>query len=553
MRGFSARLPGNASEAVAVALAVASVLLRAPRNLTREAAESPLDILAVAVATVDAATVAPVLVDGVTLLLIAVNAWLVVPTIYPSAWAPERLGFRIIASGLTLWWVRLTSQLRAETVSGTGFQPVVAWIGVAVVVIVGYHAATTELLDPEGQYLQPTAFLVARGGGDPSLPTYREDRARLAERPVLWVVYIGIAVLGSAILYATPAFFPGSIIGLINSTYPLFEVLAVIYVSGRVYTRERRGPDRTPVDELGVFESNIYTSVRRSVETGGFKGMVSVLICLFGLLISTGTAITVIPATAVLDAIPPTTQAGYLMLISGVIVGAYGSWYWYRQLRRLPAFLSAWQLTMTELDSFGDFLQLELNQGSPGPTTRPIDYGATASLLFATAVFLAVVYVQQGPALPFVALVAWGCFAAALITAIFVTLNRESQAALSDEIALPGAIVIQGLVSIVVFGRLFGRPEIQLLGNFITAIFLPTAFLLPSLAAGVTDNTADSDTDADKGAPWLGPSVFGILGVLGAVLWTVVDVVGWFFLLVAVMGIGGTTVEAIYWLIVRNE
>ena len=532
MRPIGGRLPTQHIELVAVLLAVGTGLVRAPRHLTREALAQPLDALTILLAIGDVATVW--LVDIASLLLLSIVLWLFIPQVYPSVFQPQRRGFRLIVIFLALWLVptAMTPDGPVRPVPIDGVWAGVVWVLLAVCLFSAYHALAEQPLAPESQFLRPLAMLVDRSGGG-TLSGYRRVRERLAERPILRPLNNVVVIAGGAAVYAIPAMFLGFVASIVTSVYPLFEVLTIVFIAGRVYARERAGPNRAATDRLGTVEEEIYASIQAAIDTGGLKGIVAVFTCLFGLLLATGMAIGAVQITTMIDAVPPTTRGGWLVLTSGLVSGAYCGWVWYRQLRRLPDFLTAWQLAVAEGSSLMTLFGGDADRSSPAIVTRPVDNGLIPPFVFAISTFIALFVVRLGASLPAIMVAGWVIFQFAIGAAVVATIQRDPQPALTDETAIPVGIAAQGLIVAVVFGGLFNPLGVAAFGIFLFVGFLPVAFWYPTIEA----TTASS---ASSGAVSI--ALLAAFGLIAGMLWRIVDSMSAFFLIVSAVCVGGAVI-----------
>lgn len=266
---------------------------------------------------------------------------------------------------------------------------------------------------------------------------------------------------GHVIDFSTRAVFGSAVLGFISAVilglYPFLELI----LFGWILLAVTRGYHNLPVPPFEVigFETRSFREIARAIRT--HKGFFSVVLIatgflIAGFLVSSGVAVmTVRRAENVMGLTPLDWVVTLLVLSPFFVSGGFSAWFWYRELRRLPAFIDGW----TSDDA----------AACSSITRPPLLLLPPALLIAAIAVSGQPVVSLGGVVIGFI-LVGWSGIK---------TLHIEPQSASSDRYALPGALIIQ-LGSLMAMGSTqFGRATLLSTGAALTALVV--LFFLPDI------------------------------------------------------------------------
>lgn len=187
-------------------------------------------------------------------------------------------------------------------------------------------------------------------------------RMKQLPRPLQWLI-IFLTAMAIGVIFLAPSFVIGFVLAIVNSFYPIPEGLIFV---GIVLKYSPRGPvfgDRTKPDIVPDIEFGTAQWATDAVQN--LKGAILVIYSVVGMLLCgmvfimgigiaeshLGTLLTMVRSLAANKAIQLSAFGNALTLILfviGVMVfpfvyGSYGLFYWFRQLKRLPAYANYWE------------------------------------------------------------------------------------------------------------------------------------------------------------------------------------------------------------------
>ena len=420
------------------------------------------------------------------------------PRVFPEELAvvADRRGYRLLAAGFvvtasdTVSSVLLrgggASSRSASTALGVGAIPLVICVGYVGVI------ATRDVVD-----LGPAAHAVSErldvtGASEESDATGTASfRDRLSD-----VVSVGV-------MTAAPLPFLAMAVAVAGLLYPVPEGLAVGWgIIGAVDSRFDRGVgERLPNRERTDLEGSAFDLVVNAVRST--KGIPTVALTLTGL----GGAVVIVGVlnsntprfareglTAVRsDPLFAWSVLGMVLVLLGS--GLFAVWFWARVIRRVPAYLRAWNTSNAEASPLAD-------EALPEPVTRPVGL----LLPFAVTILPAAAFTQtlrfdyffgsRTAVLTGYGIV-WPLSLAVLGWAVRRTRRTEPQPPSSDSRALPIALTVEWTVfvllqPIVLFvGRASGirfPPRMEGTGLLLIIIAMVMfIFVYPDLEASAND------------------------------------------------------------------
>lgn len=513
-------------------LAAGTVGLRLPRHLDFQGVEIVVDGLTLLLAVPGLADLVPAITTALSGVVILLGLWIVVPTALPSVYRPTRPGFRAIVTCLSAGFVPLVRWGTHSWTRSTALMLFGAWTTVALISMIGYHRLSGPLLVEGCQFRAPQDrfYRLSRTGNfqyPPQIP-HMDANAPRTKR----VAVKTLAIFGNAAVYALPCLFLGGIVASTLILEPLFELMLVLFVFGQVVVTVSPSRTQNSLKRIATVEDRFYETVQRTIDVGGSQGFVAVLLSLWGFANMAGLAIGTEELLKRFATFPPTTVLGWTLLLSGLTATLYGIWYWSRQFARLPDALSAWQLAMENEKSLREIITADGITDSPGPITRPVDYGFgpiwTLYIVFvAIRTFPAVLAVR-----PEILLIGYLLLTLVTLATVIVTIQKDPQPALTDIVAIPGALALQTLMlsGILAYARLVG--PLTVLYVVMGVILLPAVYALPTLRRTISLETTTPGTVA-----------YVSIGLLGFVLWQSVDAAPSVFLGLVVVGFGAGVLE----------
>lgn len=258
--------------------------------------------------------------------------------------------------------------------------------------------------------------------------------------------------------------------------WPVFELLVLTWIGasalGLDMPESRRADGRRP-SPLDL-ERRISEGARSA--TRSFKGFIGTIVILVGLLLNgivVATSASAVVLLAGTIAVRPSTLttlhdaaglAGVLyvpLLATAVTLGAgYGSWFWLRELDRLPFFLQA-----------SGWLHRPGADGKPpegsGIPTRPVGLLVPTLIAFAPLAYIAVTAPEMaaGAASQSHLLLfdlSLGLIIVLVVAAVYATIRREPQPPRWENVVLPVAFAVQlAATSIAIAPGIPGEPVVQ--------------------------------------------------------------------------------------------
>lgn len=292
----------------------------------------------------------------------------------------------------------------------------------------------------------------------------------------------------------------GLLLVVLYLMYPVPELAVLGWVGYRYLPAERLPAipgfrEDRPLDvEASVVES-------AGVATQGLKGLLTVVLAVFGFSIPlvflfVSVAIVVQSASIVTQlssGTPSQWVAAFVGYTTALVLGCYGTWYWFRQFVRLPWFLDAWR----------ERLPVEVAVEYPDPE-RPLRARPPGLLL--PMVLLVVVMVDaqrygswpEAPVVPPTHLAAWTALLGVVLWTAYRGQVGRAQEPSTDALALPAAFLVQMLGAFLwmdlggealtvrtVTGRvpperlLAALLEPMTFGGLVFVVLLPYVFFLP--------------------------------------------------------------------------
>lgn len=282
------------------------------------------------------------------------------PSVYPERVGSRRgrPGFRLVVAGVALVVaVPLSLALTSFDVTvsyalvGTYLSAVVV-VGIAAFGLYFRATQPLPLSDPDGD-----GFAVLRGRVEESAADHQRYLRRLETRsPWAARAVRGLAVVATMATYLAPCLFFGVGAAVLDSLFPLLELLVVVALLFRV-GRRVGVLDRSVPDVESQFYDRLTTATRSTRGTAGVMMVVVALLLatfVFSLWLRVGPRFWAVEngvtsvvrslgpgpyAPTVLDAVADLV-AGVGVVVAPPVASGYAIWYWLRELRRFTAFES---------------------------------------------------------------------------------------------------------------------------------------------------------------------------------------------------------------------
>lgn len=449
----------------------------------------------------------------------------------------DRLGFRLVVAGtafLSFLPVQYHSAASGPHVQGALaplswllvdryflYLPAAVLSSMLLFLVYFWVTANRPFFDSGSSVMQLFVSLVGRYEEDPVAYLRRRHDAYANRGGVTWFLVAGFTAIAIGVIHTLPVVLLGVVAGVVNAVFPLLELLVLGWAVNRVASeRFRHRFDRTlPFDRLLSVEEDFYKGVR--LATHSTKGWAAVtLVC--AALIATASAysfafslVDVVGFGNYLDSVfvwdelwfefthdphrwreDTLYQIGTVVAISlsgwnwiglGVAVstlGLYGMWFWYRELKRLPHFLSAWAVSV-EAEAVP-----ELTESQSTPVVRPPGLMLPPTLLFAAGIghFSHVVLGDAGFGTDSTVLVwlvgpgfalVWPILTVATAWTVWRGIHGNPQPHGTDAYAIPGTVLCQGTIQWFVLwqlGVISRNYAVGGIGMFV--VFLPWYFFL---------------------------------------------------------------------------
>lgn len=269
---------------------------------------------------------------GVVLVLLVAFA----PQAYPTLGEAvgRRSGFRLLFAGVTLSIAVLASGLR--TVAAVLVAIGTAYVGAGLFVAYLRLVLRWRLLEPDPRTIAPVDAMFPRDD------LRAEVERDLARDGALGVVGTALWVLAVGLFFVLPCFVAAVVVVALARAASLPDLVALGYAAWPVVA-PRLDLGRSLPEPLADVEAHLLGVASRCTEsiTGASLGLLVAL----GLFASGSLLrVAVVVAGAVVRGRIPIGGPGDASSLVGIAVvlaaaGGYGLWYWYRQLRRVPAFL----------------------------------------------------------------------------------------------------------------------------------------------------------------------------------------------------------------------
>lgn len=319
-----------------------------------------------------------------------------------------------------------------------------------------------SFLNPEGNALQiPIWTLQAEFPENDTVASFRYERDAYAEKGgVALVLFAVLNMIMIGLLHTLPAACLGIMIGLMNSLFPLLELLTLGWLVSHILIDRLevwRGWS-FPLSRLIEIEDEFYQGVAIASHP---KGLSAILIIIFGLELAasmfvltfgllTGSAgdYFIVRFNAAIGRLlrAPLTYGIYLNIwnamgemISLSTLGLYGVWFWFRELRRVPRFLRKWdENVLRETRIGGISYGGELVPRPPGLMLPPTLMFAVWSLYFGSRIE----FLRS----PFVFAIVWPVLALTVTWTIWRGIYGKPQSPETDSYALPVAVTVQAII-----------------------------------------------------------------------------------------------------------
>lgn len=411
------------------------------------------------------------------------------PAIFPTRFREQvtTTGFRLLATLVALsvaFWMETVFSSDRFIGSATFFLPgflfVLMIVGLVLLLYFGRRQGV-GLFDPDNTAIMVPRYMMNASSGE--YRSFRETRTRFRGRPWLLRGYKSLLTLVVGGTFGFPLIFFGTIIIIINRFYPLLEVLVLSAVGVRLLSRYGKGEDLLLPDRALDLEDEVYDTISQA--TNGLKGPMALFVPTIGLAVSSVYFSLALPflggfrasisniSSELLDTFEPNmclangpcipeyiyyvnnwhqqpmdvlhlilvkinlVWNSFSNLVIPLTIALYGFWFWFRGVKRVPAFLDAWEA----VDSSG-------TNGPEPPqtsTVRPPWFMLPPALLFFA--WWANTYVTLTPPyndiLVAVYAITWPTLLGVTLWTVRLGFTGTPQPPETDNYVLPGALLIQ--------------------------------------------------------------------------------------------------------------
>lgn len=377
------------------------------------------------------------------------------PSALPGEFEPitKNVGFRALAASTTIVFTRIYSPATG------GWLSLVVFYFVSAVVVEQYAARVDDERYPEHFYRWMIRALVqSQSESEKSSEIEEWVTVRRGEAGTWFgslMVFVERALVSLGLLL--PFFVLGVFVAAFGLVYPIPELLAVGWVGG---SRFLRGFDRYETVDI---EQPIYTVLSTDI-SNSLKAFTALIATGSGFFFhATIFSIFAYGVVPIFDVLGPAIHLsplrstlifafGTSLALTLLLFPVYGLWFWRRELKRLPAFLSYWEWRHSEPRREEDRPKCQ--------TSRPPGLLLPSSVLLLTlplALVVTEVPDALGDAEVTIAgyLIVWLLAAGLMVWSIRWPYQNEAQPPRTEQWSIPTSHVIQGLaVGIAITGMM---------------------------------------------------------------------------------------------------
>ncbi|WP_152420059.1 hypothetical protein [Halorubrum distributum] len=297
------------------------------------------------------------------------------PRIYPNTlfelFAGKRWVRMLLSAYVTMWATYWYVTLLGRVATGYPFLPtlsnelILPLMGIGFVLIGSllYKWESRDVIHPESYFVHPIRLF---SGDDPE--DVREENASIPENTVIQIVYRSAVMIAGTSIYVLPVAIFGTLIGVLNVYYPILELAAILAVAGLLVLQNDLTPRsgswlKKPFESAQEVDERFYQQIRVANSPRAWSlfllvilsSLFSVLLLLRPPAVFIGTYSTtpetviraytdIIQSVSLSSVVNAAESSGSLigwvaLKITPFGVVCYALWFWYRTIRRLPAYL----------------------------------------------------------------------------------------------------------------------------------------------------------------------------------------------------------------------